>query len=45
MADLTDGRLRFQETAGLRQIYLDELAEDQLGSTATSLLERYYRHD
>lgn len=44
LSALTDGRLRFQETAGLRQIYLDELAEDELRSTAVNLLDRYYRH-
>jgi len=45
LADLTDGRLRFQETAGLRQIYLDEFTEDKLGRAAISLLDRYYCHD
>lgn len=45
LADLTEGRLRFQETAGLRQIYLDELAADELHSIRTALLNRYYGHD
>lgn len=45
LADLTDGRLRFQETAGLRQIYLDQLAADELQSMGTALLDRYYGHD
>ncbi len=45
LADLTAGQLRFQETGGLRQVYLDELLSDEFRSTATSLLDRYYGHD
>lgn len=45
LADLTKGRLRFQESAGLRQIYLDELAAEELHSIGTALLDRYYGHD
>lgn len=45
LADLTNGRLRFQETAGLRQIYLDEGPVDELHNMGIALLGRYYSHD
>ena len=45
LADLTDGRLRFQETAGLRQIYLGEMSADEFNSVGFGLLKRYYGHD
>ena len=42
---LTDGALRLQETAGLRQIYFHHLNPDQFGDRATYLLDHYYGSD
>ena len=42
---LTDGALRLQETAGLRQIYFHHLNPDQFGDRATHLLDHYYGSD
>ncbi|MEM4302108.1 MAG: DUF4007 family protein [Candidatus Caldarchaeum sp.] len=39
---LTDGGLRLQETAGLRQLYLPHHANEWFDATAFNLLERYY---
>ena len=39
---VTKGALRMQETAGLRQIYLDDNMGKDWQSQATLLLERYY---
>lgn len=38
----TDGRLRIQETAGLRQIYMQNTAPDMLRAEALGLLEAHY---
>jgi hypothetical protein len=40
--ELTLGKLRFQETAGLRQLYLGYDAESWSQTAAFALLERYY---
>ncbi|MBA3530920.1 MAG: DUF4007 family protein [Ardenticatenales bacterium] len=42
LATLTEGRLQFQETAGLHQIYLHDLDVAMLRETAESLLKQYY---
>jgi len=42
MEQLTDGRLRLQETAGLRQLYLEYETEEWFGSAALDLLDRHY---
>jgi len=42
MERLTDGRLRLQETAGLRQLYLEYETENWLESAALDLLGRHY---
>ncbi len=39
---VTQGRLRLQETAGLRQLYFDGTAEAWRNGQAIELLERYY---
>ena len=39
---LTHGKVRLQETAGLRQLYLHETADGWLQSLAIELLDRYY---
>lgn len=41
---LTDGGLRLQETAGLRQLYLHHLQPHHFDSFAYQLLNRYYDH-
>ena len=42
---LTDGALRLQKTAGLRQIYFHHLNPDQFGDRAEHLLDHYYGSD
>lgn len=42
LEELTLGRLRLQETAGLRQLYLDHNADSWFQSSAFDLLGRYY---
>ena len=42
LEELTKGGLRLEETAGLRQIYLDEAADSTWQTSALKLLDRYY---
>lgn len=42
---LTDGALRLQETAGLRQLYFHHLEPDQFDGHAYRLLDHYYGQD
>jgi hypothetical protein len=42
LEELTVGKLRLQETAGLRQLYLDYDTEGRFQTAAFVLLERYY---
>ncbi len=42
LEQLTEGRLRLQETAGLRQLYLDCEADGWFRTTALDLLGRHY---
>jgi len=42
LEEMTQGRLRLQETAGLRQLYLDYDTEDWFGTSAMNLLSRHY---
>jgi len=42
LEELTVGKLRLQETAGLRQLYLDYNTEGWFQTAAFALLERYY---
>lgn len=42
LEQLTEGHLRLQETAGLRQLYLEYEADDWFGTVALDLLGRYY---
>ncbi|MGB9620402.1 MAG: DUF4007 family protein, partial [Armatimonadota bacterium] len=42
LEQLTKGRLRLQETAGLRQLYLEYETEDWFGTVALDLLGRHY---
>lgn len=42
LGDLTDGRIRMQETAGLRQIYIESGSEQDYDQMAHTLLENYY---
>ncbi len=42
LGDLTEGKIRMQETAGLRQIYIETEADGTYDQMAHSLLEAYY---
>ncbi len=42
LSDLISGDIRIQETAGLRQIYINTEADDFFDQTAQQLLEDYY---
>lgn len=42
LEELTAGQLRLQDTAGLRQLYLDHNVEDWFHSSAFALLDRHY---
>jgi len=42
LEQLTEGRLRLQETAGLRQLYLDDDSDGWFRTAALDLLGRYY---
>lgn len=42
LEELTQGRLRLQETAGLRQLYLDHDTENWFRTSALDLLDRHY---
>lgn len=44
LEEMTDGALRLQQTAGLRQLYLHRLEPHRLAVVAYSLLDRYYGH-
>jgi hypothetical protein len=46
LEEITDGSLRLQETAGIRQIYLSNLTVDDFTQFSYQLLNQYYaRHD
>lgn len=42
LSDLVGGDIRLQETAGLRQIYINTEADDFFDRAAQQLLEGYY---
>lgn len=42
LEELTEGRLRLQETAGLRQLYLEHDSDSWFKTTALALLGRHY---
>ena len=42
LGELTEGKIRMQETAGLRQIYIETEADGTYDQMAYSLLEAYY---
>lgn len=44
MEELTKGKIRLQETAGLRQIYLEESVGSSLDKYAFEILKRHYEH-
>jgi Protein of unknown function (DUF4007) len=44
LSDLTEGEIRFQETAGLQQLYINTEEASFFTQTATKLLGSYYDH-
>jgi hypothetical protein len=44
LSDLTKGEIRFQETTGLQQVYINSEKVSFFDETAKKLLENYYEH-